>query len=433
MVKLKNSFLSGDDLRKLVKSSLRDHKYKRKIIKDILEKIKSKRLVSIIGDRRRGKTTTLYSLIKEIDDYDNTLFISIKPNTDISEIRKEIYDKYENFYIFLDEITNVNEFKINHQEISDLIGPISKKVFVSGTFSNSTVGYEKEGWFDRVDIFKLNPISPNDDKKFFNRSIDQFMLNGGYIQNMGEDVPYIDSFFQYYNMIGRVQEDISFIKYSVAMYLQNYPFKKEKIDKIINTIYKSAEKMYYDMTFYRSIEDNSSLEINPDELVSIWRLLESKRIAKPIKNLTKNGLKWINSDILSSYIVNKMIGLNDLEISKGLLMESYILRYSDNIDYYLRTEDGSEVDGVDWINKMLFEIKHKNKVVEKDLKHLTNEKLLSEYNISDFSKNIIYLGETKEEDGIFYWNIYDYVREFMEEHLLEPWVEKSTAVDLDWL
>ena len=103
--------LNGDSLRKYIEQSGIASYKKRYCFSDCFNYLNSndKNVLCLYGLRRTGKTTLIDQSIAELNDYSDCLRIICDINDDMFDII-ECIKKNDKKYIFIDEVTKVNNF-----------------------------------------------------------------------------------------------------------------------------------------------------------------------------------------------------------------------------------------------------------------------------------------------------------------------------------
>ena len=144
---------------------------KRELFDDLKKKIKEKRITSVIGLRRVGKTTLLKLLMEELlknTDPERICYFSfdlaeeVNPQTLIKifseEIIKEPYLEYEEkIYFFFDEIQKVKNWSDQLKSVQDKDIPI--KFVITGSSSMNITKGAGESLVGRTEIHRLKPFS----------------------------------------------------------------------------------------------------------------------------------------------------------------------------------------------------------------------------------------------------------------------------------
>ena len=104
----------------------------------------------LYGLRRTGKTTLLFQMIAELPD-DETAYIKIKTTDNMSKLTKDLDLLYKNGckYVFIDEITLMEDFINTAAVLSDIFAMMGMKIVVSGTDSLGFAMANRDELYDR--------------------------------------------------------------------------------------------------------------------------------------------------------------------------------------------------------------------------------------------------------------------------------------------
>lgn len=176
--------------------------------------INSKKIISLIGVRRCGKTSILFNIIKELQktvDIENILYINFEDDRlfglkidkmdNLIEAYYELYPqkREEKVYFFLDEIQNIENWELFVRRIYDTL---NIQIFITGSSSKllsaeiatslrgRTISYEifpfsfKE--YLRWKDIKVNLNSPKS-LSFIKNALDAYLKEGGFPECIDED------------------------------------------------------------------------------------------------------------------------------------------------------------------------------------------------------------------------------------------------------
>lgn len=112
------------------------------------------RVCSVYGLRRTGKTTMLHQAIGEMSekDFSLTAYIKARKNQTMSMLDRDLKKLYDNGYryIFIDEITFLDEFVDTASFLSDIYAAMGMKIVLSGTDSLGLWFATHEELYDRA-------------------------------------------------------------------------------------------------------------------------------------------------------------------------------------------------------------------------------------------------------------------------------------------
>ena len=174
----------------------------------------SKKIISLIGVRRSGKTSILFNLIKKLRqtlDIDRIIYINFEDDRllginvkDLNSLIEAYYELYpqnrdKKVYLFLDEVQNVNQWELFVRRIYD---SLNIQVFVTGSSAKllsaeiatslrgRTISYEvfPFSFKEFLDFNSIN-INLNSPKSlsYIKNSLDVYLKKGGLPETVGED------------------------------------------------------------------------------------------------------------------------------------------------------------------------------------------------------------------------------------------------------
>ena len=313
----------------------------------------------ITGIRRSGKSKLLDMIIEEIKDngVDNSHIIKI--NFDDMEydylldaksldtyIKEQIKDKNK-YYIFLDEIQNVDGFEKANESLFT-----SKNVSIFITGSNSkllsgelatlltgrTVEFEVKPFtfYEYSEYSKINKISFDEEEKF-----NDYIKWGGFPLRFDYDKD--DAINQYLNnlynsiiekdILGRYEIKNKNLFKRIANYLMINPGKLLSIDNIINYIGTNEKEKISNRTIYNYI----------DYLSTAYLVQAIKKYNIKGKTELKNIDKYYIIDTGFSYIKTNKINFDDSFLLENIIYNELLYQ---GYDVFVGKTYKSEVDFV---------------------------------------------------------------------------------------
>lgn len=149
------------------------------------------KLCALYGLRRTGKTTLIFQMLGELPT-NKCAYIKIKTTDNMSNLTKDL-DKLNNQgykYIFIDEITLLNDFINTAAILSDLFCSMGIKIVCSGTDSLGFMMASRDELYDRSILIHTSFISFKEYERLLNiKSIDKYIEYGGTLrlENMSFD------------------------------------------------------------------------------------------------------------------------------------------------------------------------------------------------------------------------------------------------------
>lgn len=147
----------------------------------------------LYGLRRTGKTTLLFQMINELP-VDKTAYILIKTTDNMSMLTKDLDILYEKGYryVFIDEVTLMDDFIDTAALLSDLFATMGMKIVLSGTDSLGFVMASRDELYDRNIMIHTSFIPFREYSRLMGiKSVDTYIEYGGTLktENMSFDDP----------------------------------------------------------------------------------------------------------------------------------------------------------------------------------------------------------------------------------------------------
>lgn len=150
----KTKVLVGDRLKSLV-SITRNYKKREciQMLRDYIFEDIADKVFILYGLRRTGKTTLIRQIILELpeSDFDKAAFIQVTSRDSLSEIDEDLrlLEKNGYKYVFLDEVTLMEDFIEGTSLFSDIYASSGMKIVLSGTDSLGFAFSKEEQLYDR--------------------------------------------------------------------------------------------------------------------------------------------------------------------------------------------------------------------------------------------------------------------------------------------
>ena len=147
----------------------------------------------LYGLRRTGKTTLLFQMLSELP-VEKTSYIKVQTTDDMSRLTKDLKVLFElgYRYVFIDEITLLNDFIDTAAVLSDVFSMMGMKIVVSGTDSLGFAMANRDELYDRSVTIHTSFIPFREYARLLNiRSVDSYIEYGGTLkmENMSFDDP----------------------------------------------------------------------------------------------------------------------------------------------------------------------------------------------------------------------------------------------------
>lgn len=153
-IDFKTKVLVGDRLKSLV-SITRNYKKREciQMLRDYIFEDIADKVFILYGLRRTGKTTLIRQIILELSDSDfnKAAFIQVTSRDSLSEIDEDLrlLEKNRYKYVFLDEVTLMEDFIEGASLFSDIYASSGMKIILSGTDSLGFAFSKEEQLYDR--------------------------------------------------------------------------------------------------------------------------------------------------------------------------------------------------------------------------------------------------------------------------------------------
>ena len=156
----------------------------------------------LYGLRRTGKTTMIRQILADMDDktLNQTAFIQISQKNTLADVYKDLRALEKNGcrYVFLDEITLVEDFIDGAAVFSDVFAASGMKIVLSGTDSLGFLFTEDEQLYDRCIMLHTTFIPYREFKHVLGiQGIDEYIRYGGTMSmsgvNYNEDSPFANN------------------------------------------------------------------------------------------------------------------------------------------------------------------------------------------------------------------------------------------------
>ena len=156
----------------------------------------------IYGLRRTGKTTMIRQILADMDEKmrDQTAFIQITAKNTLADVNKDLRALEKNGcrYVFLDEVTLMEDFIDGAAVFSDVFAASGMKIVLSGTDSLGFLFTSDEQLYDRCIMLHTTFIPYREFEQVLGiKGIDEYIRYGGTMSmsgvNYNEDSPFANS------------------------------------------------------------------------------------------------------------------------------------------------------------------------------------------------------------------------------------------------
>lgn len=154
------------------------------VLRDYLYGDDSERVFILYGLRRTGKTTLIRQAIAEMDDemFAKTAFLQVTRSNNLAQLNRDLRILAEEGYryIFIDEVTMMEDFIEGAALLSDIFVSSGMKIVLSGTDSLGFVFTEDEQLYDRCIMLHTTWIPYREfDRVLGIHGVDEYIRYGG--------------------------------------------------------------------------------------------------------------------------------------------------------------------------------------------------------------------------------------------------------------
>ncbi len=151
---------------------------------DFLYSAPETKVCALYGLRRTGKTVLIYQAINDMteENFAKAAYVKFDAGQNIAMVRRCLHALYSSGYryIFLDEITSLNDFTNTASTLSDIFAPMGMKIVLSGTDSLSFWFASRHELYDRVYLIHTTWIPFREHSRLLGTDdIDEYIEQGG--------------------------------------------------------------------------------------------------------------------------------------------------------------------------------------------------------------------------------------------------------------
>ena len=326
----------------------------------------SKKIISLIGVRRCGKTCILFNLIKEIKktvDIENIVYINFEDDRlfdlqirDMDNLIEGYYELYpekrdEKVYFFLDEIQNIKNWEIFVRRIYDTL---NIQLFITGSSSkllSAEIATSLRGRTIAYEIFpfsfkeylkwkniKINLNSPKS-LSFIKNALDVYLKEGGFPECIDEDKDFARKILsEYVNLI--IYKDIierhKIKNVDLIKHIIKYSLVNMGTLMSFNKLYKEYKSLGYKLSkdtlfeYFGHLEEAYTLFKVPIFRDSIKEEMRNPKKIYAIDNAFKSLFDCSFSDDFSKLYENIVF----LHLRRQT-SEIYYLKQKQEVDFYV--------------------------------------------------------------------------------------------------
>lgn len=457
---------------KLLKSQIAlTRKYrKRECIKELRKYvfgIQQDKVFIIYGLRRTGKTTMIRQILTELSDaeFKKAAFIQVKSKDTLADVDGDLrlLEKYGYKYVFIDEVTMMEDFIEGAAIFSDIYASSGLKIVLSGTDSLGFAFSKEEQLYDRCILLHTTFIPYREFEEVLGvQGIDEYIRYGGTMSlggiNYNTDAIFADSKTTEEYIDTAIAKNI---QHSLKIYQYGGHFRQlldlyergeltNVINRVVENINHNFTRSVVESTF-RSHDifnkEEQSIDINDAHMVQIKEYLilldlvmeidleylpEVKQKGK-VTVITQPGMRYAQAGAI---VENLLLDAKFQELSakerqrilerllseiRGRMMEDIILLETkiakpDKKVFKLQFAIG-EFDMVVYDQEALtceiYEVKYSKEQAPEQYRHIKNEEkcAMTSHRYGEITgRYVIYRGDSVKVRGVQYLNVEEYLK-----------------------
>jgi uncharacterized protein len=328
--------------------------------------LNSGKIITLIGPRRSGKTYISFQIMSSIKDITDILYMSFenekfKINADnfqeLIDAYFELYPNKENFYLFLDEIQEIDGWEKFVRRIYDTF---TKNIFITGSSAKLLSKEIATSLRGRCISYEIYPLSFKEFLKFKNIELDSISTRGkaNIIKSFNEYIDiggFPECFFMNNDLRKRTIKDYMHVMIFRDV-IERYSLRNSNaVHAYFKRNISNFAREYSINKFYNELK-SMGVKITKDSLYEFNRYFDEAFIILPLFNYYQNSFK---NEINKFYLIDHSFSVVDtfkLSENKGLIIENIVFielkRREKDVFYYKAL---IECD---------FVIKEKEKIVE---------------------------------------------------------------------
>lgn len=374
----KTKVIVGDRLKSLV-SITRNYKKREciQMLRDYIFKDIADKVFILYGLRRTGKTTLIRQIILELSesDFEKTAFIQVTSRDSLSDIDEDLrlLEKNGYKYVFLDEVTLMEDFIEGAALFSDIYASSGMKIVLSGTDSLGFAFSKEEQLYDRCIMLHTTFIPYREFENVLGiYGIDEYIRYGGTMSlggiNYNASTPF-----------SNIKDTEEYINTSIAKNIQ-HSLKMYQYGGHFRQLLDLYEKKELTNVINRVVEDmNHSFTKSVVERITANNLLRDRVDSINLDKVTsgiKEMLDISNDDISDAHMTQIKEYLAILDLIKEIDLE-YLPKVNQKRKIVVVTQPGlryAQAEAI--VENLLLDEKFQELDVQKRTRIL--ERLLSE-------------------------------------------------------
>lgn len=257
------------------------------------------KICALFGLRRTGKTVLMRQMAKELDEQNqNFKFYNCKAGATMDELEDLLDVDLENGikYVFIDEITALDDFQEFSASLADVYATQGMKIVITGTDSLGIVLSRGEQLLDRVNMIHTSYISYGEFHRLLGKSLEDYILYGGTLtdspyKNPQDTKEYVNSAIVN-NIVESLEKSEGIRKYPPS--LTEFYNKEE----IVSTLNKMINLMNQNVTLKAVLKDyknaalgatgrNMRKVMNYKKMIDVKEVTRATKEALSVKNISE--------------------------------------------------------------------------------------------------------------------------------------------------
>ena len=174
-------YFTGNRLKRRTDDLKLDKFKKRDCFSDLESYLESDNLkiCCLYGLRRTGKTTMMYQAIKELDNYNDSLYILCTRGDTFYNLMDVLDENNDKKYIFIDEASFISDFINSSSVLSDYYLNRKNRIVIGGTDSLAFALAARDELYDRETMIHTSYISYKEYRRLLGKSLMDYIRYGG--------------------------------------------------------------------------------------------------------------------------------------------------------------------------------------------------------------------------------------------------------------
>lgn len=265
----------------------------------------------LFGLRRTGKTTMIRQMILEMDEkmLSQSVFIQITSRNTLFEINSDLKKLEKNGYkyIFIDEVTLMEDFIENAALFSDIYVSSGMKIILTGTDSLGFIFTKEQQLYDRAILLHTTFIPYREFENVLNiKGIDEYIQYGGTMSISGNNYNINSTFAtnestnEYVNtaIAKNIQHSLKFYQHEGHFRSLYDLYKNNELTSAINRVIEDINHRFTKDVLTKTFKSNdlslvtNNLLRNKDESINLYENINKQQVINSIKTM----LEILNKD-----------------------------------------------------------------------------------------------------------------------------------------